>query len=239
MKDFLRKYSFTPLEKAAGGFPPKVDLPSADSPEAEKPSITQTFSPVRIRLRRTNGIRKQDSLTGFTLVEIMVALAVFAIIIVGAAGLFISVRDSWRIQKTNLELAQNARWAMEFITNEVRHSSIGTVVIQESGRALRFGVNTDGNIANGDDQRVVYWRGNDSVDSCGGSSQGYQNYLYRGIGNNVNNACPGRHQIADFIADNPNNDPIFIENGGVVTITLTVENNNKNLTLRSRVRPRN
>lgn len=197
---------------------------------------------------------------GFTLLEVLVAIAVFALIVTASAGTFATIQQAWRKQRNTIDLAQNARWAMEFMANEIRHTTAGggwgDIAILAGGRGARLGIDADGDSVV--DTRVVFWRGNTASDTTG---QGHQNYLYRGIGNNIAPAYPTRQQLANFIVNNPdlvNNatglppsdgaiDPVFILNGGLLNIELTVRprptslvgRENRDYTLRTQVRVRN
>jgi prepilin-type N-terminal cleavage/methylation domain-containing protein len=181
---------------------------------------------------------------GFSLLEVMVAVTVFTLVMIAAGGSFISVQRAWLIQRGTIDRIQNARWAMELMSNEIRHSTAsggwGDITVQNNGRTLRVGIDTDGD--NVPDTRVVYWRGSTSSDAI---VDGYSDYLYRGVGNNSSQAYPTRQQLANFVVDNPINPltgnpyPIFEESGGIVTIRLTVERDSRSYTLRTQVRPRN
>ncbi|MFH1339347.1 MAG: hypothetical protein ABIH40_05850 [Candidatus Omnitrophota bacterium] len=174
----------------------------------------------------------------------MVAITVFTLVMIAAGGSFISVQRAWQRQRATIDRIQNARWATEIITNGIRHSTAsggwGDIVVQNNGRTLRVGIDTNGD--NLPDTRVVYWRGGTSSDAI---VDGYLGYLYRGVGDNNNQAHPTRQQLANFVVDNPINPltgnpyPIFEESGGVVTIRLTVKRDNRSYTLRTQVRPRN
>ena len=60
---------------------------------------------------------------GLSLIEVMVALTIFSASMAAASGVFVAIQDAWRRQKTTIELIQNGRWAMEFMTNEIRTAS--------------------------------------------------------------------------------------------------------------------
>jgi prepilin-type N-terminal cleavage/methylation domain-containing protein len=198
-------------------------------------------------------MKKYNTLRAFTLVEVMVGIAVFALVMAGAAGVMLSVQDSWQRQSQMADLVQNGRWAMEFLTNEIRGASgandnPGGIT---RGMGLRI---PDPPPAN---NKIFYWRGDQTSDSV---SHGYNQYLYRAVSSNMNFAYGLRQELSHFIVDNPDlvdngtgnatpdgiADPIFIVNGYVVTIELTLRSNpalpagagNQNYTLRTRVRVR-
>lgn len=82
---------------------------------------------------------------GFSLLEIIAATAVFALIVSSAGGLFVSLQRAWQGQKTIIDLVQNARQAMEVMTNEIRNG--GSVYVY--GDRVQF-------VLNG--SWVSYWR---------------------------------------------------------------------------------
>jgi len=199
---------------------------------------------------------------GFSLLEIMVATAVFALIIGSAGGLFVSVQRAWQRQKAMIDLVQNARQAMEFMTNEIRMADTS---INPNASSLSLGQSIRFYLAKPSESKPWwYWRGDSSSDASG---FGNISTLYRGEGENLNQAYATRQQIANFIvAVNPDfvnnstgfpllpppspgdgSDPIFIYNNNLLTIELTVRSNptqaessiNRSYTLRTQVRPRN
>jgi type IV pilus assembly protein PilW len=59
---------------------------------------------------------------GFTLVEIMVALTLSMVLIGGVIQIYISGKESYRVQKELARLQENQRIAMEFIQNDIRRA---------------------------------------------------------------------------------------------------------------------
>lgn len=178
---------------------------------------------------------------GFTLIEVMVAITVFTLVMIAAGGSFISAQYSWQRQRVTLDNIQRSRWAMDFISNEIRQA--GNIFegpesfAGESIDVLRFERDTDGNPDNGSEITVRYWRGN-------GYNLGDRDKLYRGEGTGLGLANGNRQELADFVVDNPEETPgnpysIFDESAGVVTIWLTVERDNRTYTMKTKVRSRN
>lgn len=165
-----------------------------------------------------------SNVRGFTFIEIMVALAVFALVIAGAAGIFISIQQAWQRQRAIIDLVQNATWATEFMSNEVRGAGNVSVV---SGDRLRFEL-PPGGVAN----RVWYWRGDGVV-------FGDRDKIYRGVGSGINQANGNRKELVNLIIDNPTGNNIFTNTGNLYTIELTLQRDNHSYTLRTKVRPRN
>jgi len=70
----------------------------------------------------------------FTLVEVLVGIAVFGLIMGAVASLVISSQEAWGKQSANTILVQEGRWALEMISNEIRSARAST--IQTSGFGL-------------------------------------------------------------------------------------------------------
>jgi len=68
--------------------------------------------PVTVSKRRTQ--------RGFTLVEMMIAMVIGLILSAGVIQIFLSSRQSYRMQEGLSRLQENARFAMGFLTREVR-----------------------------------------------------------------------------------------------------------------------
>ena len=161
---------------------------------------------------------------GFSLIEVMVALTVFALVITAAGGTFASIQQAWKRQSATLDLVNNSRWAMEFMVNEIRGAGNFNIV---SAERVQFELPPGG-----PSNRVWYWRGD-------GGSYGSRSTIFRGRGAGLGNANLNRQELANLIADNPGGSNIFNLNIGVVTLELTVKKGNSSYTLRSQARPRN
>jgi prepilin-type N-terminal cleavage/methylation domain-containing protein len=188
---------------------------------------------------------------GFTLVEILVALAIFATIVVSVTGVLISIRCSWKKQKAVIDLIQHSRWTTEFICNELRQGStpaVGTV----------SGVTQTLSFMNASGAKVWYWRG----PSAGPLADGNTAIVFRGIdgpGDGVDNAVEAanpqslqdantnRQEMTGFVVDNTSGNNIFTLAGGLCTIELTLRPNpgsavgtgNRDFALISSARTRN
>jgi len=164
---------------------------------------------------------------GFSLLEIMVAIVVFALVVASAGGVFISVQRAWQRQKAVLDLIQNARQAMETMTNEIRRARAVSTP-PPSGDIMRFSIdpNADGNPP-------------------------YRTIEYQRVGTILQRrwmepGVPGGWQpweeLANFIVNNPSTNAIFRPHPSLPNlyiIELTLAQNNRSYTLRTQVRPRN
>lgn len=199
---------------------------------------------------------------GFSLLEVLVAIATFAFVIAATGGVFVSIQRAWRKQRAAINLIQNARWGMEFMSNQIRHTTVtgnpGWARAQISGGGDRLSIGLDTNADEVADTRVWFWRGNTASDTTG---LGDRTYIYRGVGANIAAAYGTRQQLANFIVNNQDlvdnttglppadglNDPIFILNNGLITVELTFRPNpavvvgteNRNYALITQARPRN
>ncbi|MCK4303235.1 MAG: prepilin-type N-terminal cleavage/methylation domain-containing protein, partial [Candidatus Eisenbacteria sp.] len=69
---------------------------------------------------------------GFTLVEMMVAVTILAIVSFGLYQVLMTSRDSYERQKATLEMQQNSRTAIEALAEDFRHVSYGKDPTQPS-----------------------------------------------------------------------------------------------------------
>ena len=74
-------------------------------------------------------VRNKRLLTGFTLLETMIAMAIFALASIGVGGAIVSVQQSWQKQKANVNLINSARWGLEFMANEIRRAPASSIAV--------------------------------------------------------------------------------------------------------------
>ncbi len=184
-------------------------------------------------------INKYNNKTGFTLIEILVSLAVFGLVMASAAGGLYYLYKDWQKQRDYLQCIENARWAMEFMGNEIRRG--GNVVVGSESWGAESVVRLQFELPPGGAPNMVrYFRGN-------GAGFGPTSTLYRKSGAGLGPPAD-RQELANFAVDNPSGNNIFIDaSGGLYTIELTARPRptdpegpgNRNYTLRTQVRPRN
>ncbi len=96
------------------------------------------------RLRGNNNKKKKNS--GFSLIELLVALAVFSIVIITAIGIFTVVINGHRKISSQQAVIESGRFLLEFVSKEVRFSEVfstsgatTTVSIQNSeGESISY-----------------------------------------------------------------------------------------------------
>ena len=72
----------------------------------------------KLRATRTVSFRQ----TGLTLIEIMIALLLGVFVIAGVTGMFLSAKQSYRVQEALSRLQENGRFAMDFIGKSIRQA---------------------------------------------------------------------------------------------------------------------
>jgi len=191
---------------------------------------------------------KMKDKKGFTLIELLVSLAVFSLVVVSMGSAFYKIYNDWQRQRDYNLVLENGRWAMEFMSNEIRlgHGDKNTTDAAEAPLSvhelLQFKVNSGG----ANDDKIYYWRGKSTV--------GDLFVLYRGQVNgnkNLNNANDARQELSRFVVGGTD---IFEVSSGCasandcnVAINLTlrprpeqpVGPGNQNVTFWTLVRPRN
>ncbi|MDO9240573.1 MAG: prepilin-type N-terminal cleavage/methylation domain-containing protein, partial [Methylicorpusculum sp.] len=89
----------------------------APSAKIQTPDRLSMSDPRASNRQRTFSRPKQS---GMTLVEIMISLLIGAILLGGVLQIFISTKQTYRMQEGLSRLQENARFAMEFLTFDIR-----------------------------------------------------------------------------------------------------------------------
>ena len=191
---------------------------------------------------------------GFTLIEILVSLAAFSLVMVSMGSAFYRIYNDWQRQRDYNLVLENSRWAMEFMSQEIRLGHADSTIrdlfsVDElplnDHEFLSFEVHPSGG---GGNDKIYYWRGEPPV--------GDPFVLYRGlvnVGDDLKNDAKNfRQELSRFVV-NDNTDIFEVSSGCAsssdcnVSITLTVRPRpdqpegpgNRNFTFRTKVRPRN
>lgn len=175
------------------------------------------------------------SRVGFALIEILVGLAVFGLVMAAAGGAFYGIYKDWQRQKVYLQCIEDARWAIQLISNELR--SIGSSF--DSPEAYEA-------VGGGTSEKVYFWKGIENKKE--NNPHGDPNTLYRGEGNGFG--------VADGQAANPKNRVVLAKvaglevdcdkKGELCTITITTRPRpeldegpgNRNYTIQTQIRAR-
>lgn len=168
----------------------------------------------------------------FTLVEVTIVIAVLAIVMVSVAGLFMNVQASWRAQTRSSDLIRDARWAMEFMSNEIRQAITISLPFQVTlnGNSISFYYNQNGDGAYPFIQ-VQYLLSNSNI------TRTFRSVSVPG------SSPPWQHAqvLTRFVTSNQSSNPLFGWNAssGLLTIELTLDRYSKRYALRTKIRPRN
>jgi len=127
----------------------------------------------------------------FSVLEITVVVALFTVIIISAIGIFTVTHNSWRIQKAEFELIQNARWALHFMVQELRQSHISSLQKVEAGSFSMC----DGAIASACNGLFAY--SPDSSRRLFYVREG--TVLYRGEGDTWTEAIQNRQKVSGYL----------------------------------------
>jgi len=122
---------------------------------------------------------KEKREKGFTLVELLIAMALALVIITALSSAFISQRKTYAVQEQVSEMVQNARAAMDMITREVKmagYDPTGTLQKTDSTASdfvgvhydttqLQFAADLNGDEEAGDDTEEVVQETTDADES--------------------------------------------------------------------------
>jgi len=169
---------------------------------------------------------------GFTLIEILASLTAFCIMFVAIGSVFYSVYLNWKKQRDINQNILSARWAMEFMSNEIRHAN--TSCISNTTTSLYFSRGADCS-GGGSWKGICY-----SFDSSTYT-------LFRCEGNKKNTCSKACAAAQDILATSVADANFTVPEAEMAGIRLTVRPRpaesegvgNRNITLETKVRGRN
>jgi len=157
---------------------------------------------------------------GITLIELLIALAILALVFVVVGICFISAQTAYQKQTIKVELIKEAQWAMKFICNELRGAQLNSIPSGWNRDYIRFRLRGG--------TQIIYQRD---------STQPSLLCRCEGTGTcQCSTPDSSRAPMAQFVRSIN-----FQRELGekVVEITLTLEKDNYFYTLHSGVKPRN
>ncbi|HQJ16062.1 MAG TPA: prepilin-type N-terminal cleavage/methylation domain-containing protein [Candidatus Omnitrophota bacterium] len=87
---------------------------------------------------------------GFTLVEVLISLAVFTILVTVSSGWMIKMAGDWKKQRDYIAVTEEADWVLSFISQEIKQSYSSAYMINATDHSLF--------LQTGPGQYVVYRR---------------------------------------------------------------------------------
>lgn len=174
---------------------------------------------------------------GFTLVELLISMAVVLVVMASISGAFISQRKAYNTQEQITEMIQNARAAMDIIGREVKMAGYdptgaGIVGVPYSASQLQIvaDLNGDGDTSDSNENIIYTYDGIDfQIDrNTGGGAQplteniqSFTFQYYDGNGNTTTTPADIRQIEITVTARTAKPDPDYSTNSGYRTYTLT------------------
>ena len=185
--------------------------------------------------------------SGFTLVELLIAMAISGIVLGAAVNTFIAQRWSYALQEQVTEMTQGTRAAMELVTREVRmagynpaRTSFDGITYDPTHVHIRADLNGDGDTADAD-ETIVYAYNTATqqiMREVDGSSQPMVDHIQAftfdyvdGAGTSTTTTANIRQIRLTITARTAKPDPRYAANGGYRTYRLTSLVTPKNLAL--------
>lgn len=94
--------------------------------------------------------KDQKRVPGFSLIELLIAIAISGIVLGAVSSLFIMQNKSYSVQEQVAEMQQNARAAMDIMTREIRMAGpASTGIVSATANSINFtqDINGDGDTA--------------------------------------------------------------------------------------------
>jgi type II secretory pathway pseudopilin PulG len=203
-------------------------------------------------------MKNKRAVRSFTLLEILVSVAVFSSAMVLGGSAFYYIHKSWVKQRDYLEVIKSAYWAMDFMATELRQAKVLQLRLPgwDSWNNIPFRriyartqVSEDSSLEN-----IFYWRGNkDRAHET--DDWGYTGNIYRAQTNSdkfdpfgaADDAQNHRRLLTGYIVDNPGGNFFYSEINGLITLELTLRpfpdrpegSGNRNYTITTKIRRRN
>lgn len=93
--------------------------------------------------REYRTLHLKENISGFTLVELLVAFAVFAVLVLVMTPVFKQGLDFWEITQSQVELRQNLDSATDFMSRELRRAIPGSIVTGDPDYIVSYNVYDD------------------------------------------------------------------------------------------------
>jgi len=149
---------------------------------------------------------------GFSLIELLFAMAIFLIILAAATSAFISQRKSYKAQEQVAEMTQGARAAMDMLSNEIRQAGYNPANISNfvgipysaSQLQLLADLNGDGDTSD-PNEKIIYTYDSDNL--------------------RINRNDVNTEDVAHPFAENVQNRTVkYFEGDGVTKVSSTDDN---------------
>jgi len=184
---------------------------------------------------------------GFSLVELLIAMAISSIVLGAAVNTFIAQRRAYAQQEQVTQMTQETRAAMEMVTREVRmagynpaSTSFAGITYNSTQVQIRADLNGDGDTAD-TNETIVYSYNNATqqlLRDTNGSSQPIADHIQAftfdyldGAGTSTTTTANIRQIRITITAHTAKRDPRYSANGGYRTYSLTSLVTPKNLAL--------
>ncbi|MDD5451649.1 MAG: prepilin-type N-terminal cleavage/methylation domain-containing protein [Desulfovibrionales bacterium] len=184
--------------------------------------------------------KDQKRVPGFSLIELLIAIAISGIVLSAVSSLFIMQNKSYSVQEQVAEMQQNARAAMDIMTREIRTAgcdpsgSANASIVTATSGSINFTQDLDGDgNTTGTDENITYSLYTSSGiqkigrDTGGGNQPVAENIqaltfaYYDSAGNTTAVLADIRQIELTITARTANPDPDYTTNGGYRTCTLT------------------
>lgn len=174
----------------------------------------------------------------FSFAEMILAIFIFSLVAAAGGGAMFSIQNSWKETKRQLDLVQQARWALEFMSADIRggrNANASSMAGLNTVLRIDVDINSDGNW-----DRVWYWEGDGSVD------YGDEGVIYRGVDghpitggmNSLRKAALVKQELIELVDSGAGTN--FTATGGdLITIIFSLVNKGKKETFRTQVWARN
>ncbi len=124
---------------------------------------------------------KTTNNTGFTLVELLVVIAMLSVMLAALVGLFTNLSESYTTEEVRANAQQDVRAAMDLITRDIRMAGLdptlsdnfGIIKAEDDNIRFTIDINLDGSIDD-NDERITYFfdRPNNRIDRILGEGAG-------------------------------------------------------------------
>ncbi|MEW6327312.1 MAG: prepilin-type N-terminal cleavage/methylation domain-containing protein [Thermodesulfobacteriota bacterium] len=184
--------------------------------------------------------RDQNKMRGFSLVELLIAIAISGIVLGAVSSLFIMQNKSYSVQEQVAEMQQNARAAMDIMTREIRMAGCDTTgsanagIVSVTSNSINFtqDTNGDGDTSDANENITYSLYTSSGIQKIGRNTGGINQpvaeniqaltFAYYDSNGNTTAILANIRQIELTItARTANPDPEYTTNGGYRTYTLT------------------